>query len=146
STPYTVRPFSEPELARASEMDHRHMKRFNVRLSQIRIRVEHAFGQLKGRFPSLRCMGAHLDTKEVYEVIEALIILHNMCLYYRDEPEQIKDILLVDRDLLRNSDGNEGFDAVYFEGEPSIPAHETEEWLRVEGYRLRNELLDIVCP
>ncbi|THU87949.1 hypothetical protein K435DRAFT_680749, partial [Dendrothele bispora CBS 962.96] len=134
---YTVHPFNEAELRDASERDRRRMKAFNFKLSSICIHVEHASGALKGRFASLRCIGAHLDIREVYAVIEALIILHNMCLYYRDEPEQIMSAILLDSALLRDDNENNGFDSVHIEGEAFLPAHETEDWLREAGFLVR---------
>ncbi|KAJ7888199.1 hypothetical protein B0H13DRAFT_1582675, partial [Mycena leptocephala] len=52
---YTVRPFSEAELAKATSPAHRRqMKDFNFKLSKQRITVEHAFGCLKLRCRSLQ--------------------------------------------------------------------------------------------
>ncbi|PBK65329.1 hypothetical protein ARMSODRAFT_892022, partial [Armillaria solidipes] len=147
--PYTLRPFSEPEIENATGLLQRRMKDFNFKLSGVRISVEHAFGAWKGRFPSLRCMGAHRDVQDIYRVVEALIVLHNMCLYYDDHPENIVNIVLRDTDLRTDhddGDAEEGFGGETIDGEPNVPAHETATWLKEEGYRMRLNLLDEVCP
>ncbi|THU82340.1 hypothetical protein K435DRAFT_808370 [Dendrothele bispora CBS 962.96] len=63
-----------------------------------------------------------------------------------DEPEQIMSAILLDSELLRDNNENDGFDSVHIEGEAFLPAHETEDWLREAGFLVRKELLDIVCP
>ncbi|THU92289.1 hypothetical protein K435DRAFT_672379, partial [Dendrothele bispora CBS 962.96] len=139
--PYTLRPFSEPELDKATPLDRKRMRDFNYKLSSVCISVEHAFGQLKGRFPSLRCMGAHEDIHEVYRVIEALLILHNMCLYHNDSPKDILDSLF-DDELFRDG---EGWDSVVI-GDVSAPTNETEARLKEAGYRMRMQILNEVFP
>lgn len=119
------------------------MKQFNYVLSSQRITVEHAFGQLKGRFQSLRFLGAHRDIKEMYEAIETLIILHNMCIFHQDRPEDIMDIIIGSPDLIRD---NEGFDGIHIIGDPNLPAHETEAWLQRKGFKMRLDILNKVFP
>jgi hypothetical protein len=41
---------------------------------------------LKGRFRSLKEMGPYADIQEMYKAIEAMLILHNMCIDYGDKP------------------------------------------------------------
>ena len=55
-----------------------HQQCFNNRLSKSRVVVEHAFGQLKGRW---RCLRNKLSVciDDVPEVIGAYCILHNLC-------------------------------------------------------------------
>ncbi|KAL1948348.1 hypothetical protein VTO73DRAFT_12423 [Trametes versicolor] len=89
SSPYVLRPFSEPEVAAASAQDRQRMREFNARISSIRIASEHTFGRLKGRFTSLKCMGPHDDLDDLYKAIEALMILHNICIEWKDKPEYI---------------------------------------------------------
>ena len=55
SSPYLVRPFDANELAREESAHRRErMTQFNYELSRVRVRVEQAYGRLKGRFPSLK--------------------------------------------------------------------------------------------
>ena len=50
---------------------------FNSQLSHARVRVEHAFGRLKGRWRCLRTkLGIHI--RDVPEVIGACCVLHNV--------------------------------------------------------------------
>lgn len=119
------------------------MKQFNYVLSSQRITVEHAFGQLKGQFQSLQFLGAHRDIKEMYEVIETLIILHNMCIFHQDRPQDIIDMIIGSPDLIRDE---EGFDGVQINGDPNLPAYETEAWLQREGYKMRLDILNRVFP
>ncbi|KAJ3981565.1 hypothetical protein F5890DRAFT_1534734 [Lentinula detonsa] len=125
------------------------MKDFNFKLSKQRITVEHAFGCLKLRFRSLQMMGAHENVQDAWRAIDSLMIVHNMCLYYDDQPAQLDDysedihddgIGDWDGDILPEmTQNNVG-------GPADIPHSERAASLRVEGYRLRNELMDIVCP
>ncbi|KAF5332528.1 hypothetical protein D9611_005120 [Ephemerocybe angulata] len=86
SSPWVVRPFDETELSRAPAEDVPRMRRFNKRLSSVRIGVEHAFGRLKRRFRSLQNFTPHRDIRETYKAIEAMLVLHNLCIEYRDKP------------------------------------------------------------
>ncbi|KAF7367609.1 DDE Tnp4 domain-containing protein [Mycena sanguinolenta] len=147
STPFTVRPFSEPELAQASEKDRRRMKDFNFTLSSERIRVEHAFGCFKLRFQSARMMGIHKDVQDVWRALDALLVMHNMCLWHNDHPKHLEDY----RDSLRDDDAPGGnhdepeVDEQVFDT-PDIPAEETAAWLKDRGLELRQQLLDQVFP
>ncbi|KAF9019501.1 hypothetical protein BDZ89DRAFT_313433 [Hymenopellis radicata] len=128
-------------------IDKRRMRHFNKLLSSVRISVEHAFGALKGRFPSLRCMGAHKDPDDIYRVIEALIVLHNMMLFIGDKPEHIWTMNLdSENQSSGDEDRDEGFEGDIFEDDPNIPEHETDAWLKAEGYRLRIKIFNDVCP
>ncbi|KIL67330.1 hypothetical protein M378DRAFT_74002, partial [Amanita muscaria Koide BX008] len=149
--PYTMRPFSEPEITKALVNDQERMRKFNQRLSSVRISAEHAFGVLKGRFLSLRVMGPHDDVQEIYRVIEALMILHNFCIEHDDQPEDIYDyVLRLDGDADNAEDpdeedsGNFGCEDII--GEAQIPGHETDSWLKIQGYRKRIVLLNELFP
>jgi hypothetical protein len=146
STPYTVRPFSEPELANASDKDKKRMKDFNFILSSERIRVEHGFGCFKLRFQSARIMGGHKDVQDVWRAIDALLILHNMCLHHGDHPKHLEDY----REDLGNDRTGERVepdpnDFFVFQP-PEVPAIETGAWLKEQGLQLREKLLNLVCP
>ncbi|KAJ8535265.1 hypothetical protein ON010_g13475 [Phytophthora cinnamomi] len=55
---------------------------FYSQLAKIRIRVEHCFGMLKGRFPLLKYLRCRLQNKkymlDVIRLIQSAMILHNM--------------------------------------------------------------------
>lgn len=53
--------------------------------------MEHAFGDLKGRFPSLKCLGGVDDLPNLFRAIEALLILHNICIELNDNAREIED-------------------------------------------------------
>ncbi|KAJ7776059.1 hypothetical protein DFH07DRAFT_732102, partial [Mycena maculata] len=144
--PYTVRPFSEPELANTGERDRKRMKDFNFILSSEHIRVEHAFGCFKLRFQSARMMGGHKDVQDVWRAVDALLILHNMCLHgdHTKYLEQYREDLGNDRtgEERPEPDPNDFF---VFQP-PSVPAIETGAWLKEQGLQLREQLLNLVCP
>jgi hypothetical protein len=147
-----MHPFSEPEVKKASPSHQEQMRKFNQRLSGVCISVEHAFGVFKGRFLSLRVMGAHDDMQEIYRVMEALIILHNICIELEDRPEDIIDFVLqLDSDDYppENFDADEDIQVDNIEdiaGQPQIPGHETDLWLKKQGYQKRLALLDELIP
>lgn len=125
------------------------MREFNKRLSSIRIRVEHAFGLLKGRFPSLKEFGRHDDMAEAYKAIEALMILHNICIDFGDKPEDIWDFDATDEwtddggSEMEDPDEVDEPDAL---PAPNVPARETETWLKNAGRAKRMALLNMLFP
>lgn len=68
---------------------------FNKRVSQIRIRSEHAIGFLKGRFQSLRglrcSIRSQIDMQFTNAWIVACITAHNFAMRYEDEAGFQKD-------------------------------------------------------
>jgi len=52
-------------------------RHWNRELSTLRVRVEHAFGLLKGQFPALQALLGN-DLKAMWETVEALLIVHNI--------------------------------------------------------------------
>lgn len=157
TSPYTVRPFDEPEMA-AARQDHTlyyRMRRFNEILSGERAMVERAFGLWKNRFLSLKEMGGHNEMQEIYRVIEALIVLHNMCIAHGDHPEHIPSLPSEQR-TDRASDIEppdlDGDDPIYHIGGPEvdvhrpIPAHETDEYLKRRGRQFRNAIFNRLVP
>lgn len=114
----------------------------------MRVISEHAFGRLKGRFPSLKDMGHHNNVHDLYKAIEALMILHNIC--WKDEPEYIwkydpTDPPRPDEEMPQEIDADENINVVVAGG-TDIPSHETDEWLKEEGYRKRQAILDDLFP
>jgi len=151
-----VRPFSEPELQRATDViEKQRMKDFNYNLSKQRITVEHAFGALKGRFRALRHLGAHRDEQDNWQVIEALLILHNMCLFYSDHPETFAQLpkfhespsslaAMAEVDLTEEILNNPPVSMV--DGPTNLPQYETDTWLKEQGQVVRRRLLDELFP
>lgn len=144
SSPYILRPFTEPEVTAASLRDRRRMRDFNACLSSMRVISEHAFGRLKGRSPSLKDMGHHNNVHDLYKAIEALMILHNICIDWKDEPEYI-DPPRPDEEMPEEIDANENINIVVAGG-TDIPSHKTNKWLKEEGYRKRQAILDDLFP
>ncbi|KAJ7194554.1 hypothetical protein GGX14DRAFT_377911, partial [Mycena pura] len=148
--PYTVRPHSSVELAVAvSPLHRRRMKDFNYMLSKQHISVEHAFGCLKLCFRSLQMMGAHANVDDVWRAIDALLIMHNMCLWYGDHPqsfEEYSDKLGDDRIREVQDEDHDTILSLSSMGAANIPRHETATWLKQQGIQFQKELLDIVCP
>ncbi|KAF8578402.1 hypothetical protein K439DRAFT_1300408, partial [Ramaria rubella] len=91
SSPYLVWLFNEPKICKCSKIEQMHWCDFNKCLSHIRIWVEHAFGLLKGRFPALKAMGSANNIQEVYKAVEALMVVHNLCIDMDNHPEDILD-------------------------------------------------------
>jgi hypothetical protein len=58
--------------------------------------VEWAFGQLKARFPSLKKLGMVSDMGDIYQAIEAMMVIHNICYDLGNSPDgfciQLDDI------------------------------------------------------
>ncbi|EEB98236.1 hypothetical protein MPER_02295, partial [Moniliophthora perniciosa FA553] len=146
--PYTLRPFIDPEIEKASSLIEKQcMKDFNYTLSKQQITVKHAFGALKGCFPSLRFLGSHRDVNDNWRVIEALMILHNICLYYNDHPELIDDFVIV-MDT-RTQDDHEDIPPASPTPDMEslgLPLNETDAWLQEKGHKLHKEILDSVFP
>ena len=121
------------------------MRAFNKRLSGVRIEVEHAFGLLKGRFRSLKEMGAHADIQEMYRAIEALLILHNICIDYGDKPDNDWEINM-DEEGSVDSEHEEDPDAMIIENGENIPARETDAWLKRQGRAKRMIIFNDLFP
>lgn len=86
-TKFTIRPFTDTELTN-DPVEAKRRRDWNRRLSKLRISIEHAFGMLKGRFPSLRNMpGQNLD--RIFKTIEALMVVHNILVEMHDDPAEI---------------------------------------------------------
>jgi hypothetical protein len=134
-TKFSIRPFNDHDLTE-DPIEARRRKIFNKKLSQLRIFVEHAFGRLKGRFPHLRWMpGRHLT--EMYQIIEALMIFHNILEELGDDPTTI-----------RGFNGLEDDDAEMVRGDAPdrIDADLDADDLYRSGLLRRKQLLDLVVP
>lgn len=123
------------------------MRRFNFRLSSVRIASEHAYGMLKGRFLSLKEMGKHSDIQDIYRAIEAMIVLHNICIDWGDKPEDSWSFSLRDdweshEEDEEDEDVNNEVGGEIIEGEAEVPVYETERWLKEEGRRKRQAIFE----
>lgn len=107
-TKFTIRPFADHDLTN-NRTTAKARRDWNYKLSRLRIRVEHAFGMLKGRFPALRRMPGG-DLNRIFTCIEALLVIHNILLEVRDDPTDIDDYDGADdlglMDLVRRGDAD----------------------------------------
>ncbi|TFY54866.1 hypothetical protein EVJ58_g8606 [Rhodofomes roseus] len=71
SSPFVLRPFTEPEVAHATPERHRRMRMFNRLVSSIRL------------------FGTPVDVEDMYRAVEALMSVHNFCIDEGDHPEDI---------------------------------------------------------
>ena len=121
-TKFTIRPFADHDLtndpAEASACHH-----FNRELSHLHVRVENAFGILKGQFLALCTFTGH-NIRQMWMFVESLLILHNILQEFGDDPYDI-----------------EGFNGQE-EDDPS-PPNEAESVL-VDGARGRNRISENV--
>ena len=88
-TKYTIRPFHDHDLTHNTP-EATQRKKWNKKLSSVRIKIEHAFRRLKGRFPILRDFPA-IDMLNTYHTIEALLILYIILEAVADDAESIED-------------------------------------------------------
>jgi hypothetical protein len=141
-----MRPFDEGEFTHAPAADHPRMRAFNKRLSSVRITSEHAFGLLKGRFPSLKEMGRHEDIQDAFKAIEAMMIIHNICIDWNDRPDCIWDFNPTDDWSDDDDDDDVDADLEVIGGEAHVPDHETNAWLKEMGRQKRNVILNELFP
>lgn len=83
-TPYMMIPFRDP-------LNHT-QRHFNKIHCSARMRIEHAFGQLKKRFPCLH-YGVRLKLNNIPKAIAAACILHNISKFLKDS-DDFEDILV----------------------------------------------------
>lgn len=104
---------------------------------------------LKGHFPALRLLGGISNIDDIYRVIHALMVLHNMCIMHHDRPEDIPDFQLFDSAAVPLTPDD--VEQVEEYGMPvqnriELPAHETDEWLREAGLQKREDLFNELIP
>jgi hypothetical protein len=150
SSPYVLRPFTDPETNDQPRREQTRRRAFNRRISSIRVYVEHAFGMLKGRFPALKEFPAMDDMLDVYRTVEALMVIHNLCIDWGDHPEAICDY---DPQNSHEDEEDEElnlemgiYSSVELEGEGDVPAYETDPWLKREGDRKRMNIVNDMFP
>lgn len=113
--------------------------------------MEHAFGMVKGRFPSLKDLPPEHDIRDTYRVVEALLTLHNLCINFGDCPECIPFFDDSDPDRDEDDDVVNDVDVTGYGGiaegvEVELPAWETDEWLKEAGRRRRLAILNDLFP
>jgi hypothetical protein len=87
-------------------------------------------------------MGAHKTVQDIYRVIEALIVLHNIAIDFGDKPD---DRWRIGEDPDDQDDSNDGdTDALVedVQGPAAVPEHETADWLKEQGRLKRLRILD----
>ncbi|EPS94762.1 hypothetical protein FOMPIDRAFT_1129721, partial [Fomitopsis schrenkii] len=132
---YTIRPFNDHDLT-SDPTEARRRKKFNKRLSQLRIAVEHAFGRLKGRFPALRAMhGRKLG--DIYRAVEALMIIHNILERRSDDPRRIPRF---------NGREDRDRDGVRGRAAEEMELWESDDAMYRAGLYRRKQLLDKIIP
>lgn len=140
-----LRPYSEPELDGHCGAELRRRYAFNRKLSSIRIYIEHTFGLFKSRFQSLRKFGRHEDIQQAYRVIQALMVVHNLCIDLEDHPMEMDDVGHIEEEEGGWEDqlgyGGSGLDEAV-----QLPEGETEDALREEGWNKREEILNKLFP
>ena len=146
SSPYLLRPYSEPELDGyyGDELRRRHA--FNRKLSSIRIYIEHAFGLLKSRFQSLRQLGRHEDIQQTYRVIQALMVTHNLCIDLGDHPMEVSGAESAPEE--RGLGIQLGYGGIEVDEDEltQLPEGETGEELREQGRNKREAILNELFP
>ncbi|KZT60620.1 hypothetical protein CALCODRAFT_429004 [Calocera cornea HHB12733] len=145
TTPYTLRPFADNDLGARGSAEEARRKAFNRHLAGQRIIIEHAFGDLKGRFRSLCDLGTMDNMEELYKVIEAMLVLHNICIILGDRPEEIEDFEQVmdaghdEESELQSARWEQGLDG---ESMTSSQLHETDLYLRTKGRHVQLRVLN----
>ena len=89
-------------------------------------------------------MGEHKDIQMIYEAIEAMLVLHNICIDWNDHPDTIWQYNSTDIWEDRVDDEDEetevGIDDI--EGEANIPKCETPQYLKDEGWQKQQIIFD----
>jgi len=145
SSPYLLRPYSEPELDGYYGHELQRRRAFNRRLSSIRIYIEHVFGLLKSRFQSLRQLGRHEDIQQTYRVIQALMVAHNLCIDFGDHLMDTNSVggMLEEESRLENGPGHGGIEVDEL---AQLPEGEMEEELRERGRNQWEVILNELFP
>lgn len=70
----------------------RQQQHFNYRLSSKRMKIEHTFGLLKGRFRKLKVMMDIDRVEDIPLLVTSACVLHNFCLLNEDDVEMFLDL------------------------------------------------------
>ncbi|KIK91742.1 hypothetical protein PAXRUDRAFT_796329, partial [Paxillus rubicundulus Ve08.2h10] len=151
--PYILCPFTDPEVDNGGNIaEQYHCCKFNNHLSSIHITVKHTFGLLKGCFPILKDLPLEIDIQNTYHLVHALMVMHNICIDVEDHPEDIPEIVFGDDPTFpEDTEGDEDADisnygAQVVDGPIDIPAWESDEWLRREGEKRPEQILNDIYP
>jgi hypothetical protein len=79
----------------------------------------------------------------MYKAIEAMMIIHNICIDLQDKPDDNWDFKATDRS---DSNSDDGMGGETIEGEAEVLVHETENWLMKQGRQKQLILLDELFP
>lgn len=144
-TKFTIRPFAEHDLTN-DPLEARARKRWNYDLAHLRVRIEHSYGRLKGRFPLLRCMtGENLEV--MWRTIEACLIMHNILSELGDDPATIEGFNGLEDEIEDENEVDENMQNNLNVGErvrQSTVNRMAEEELYRTGLFRRKELLRLV--
>lgn len=132
-TPYTIRPFDETELRAA---DRARLRNFNEKLSSARIISEHAFGEIKGRFPALKNLPG-CDVVRTYLSVEAMFIMHNIFKIIGDKAEDIPDFDPHDHHAAALVSSHSAAHAV---ADPVANNHQRHDHFRHQGFETAEQL------
>ena len=138
-------PFDEQEVSSKPPAEHLRMQEFNCRLSSIHIKSEHAFGLLKGHFPALKEMGRHENIQDAFKAIEALMIIHNICIDWKDRPDHMWDFEPTDH-WSDDEEVDADVGGVVIVHEARIPANETYAWLKGKGREKHDVVFNQLFP
>ncbi|KAF8686121.1 DDE superfamily endonuclease [Rhizoctonia solani] len=141
STGYPLSPFVLIPFARHERQgeDRPRKVQFNRCISRARVLVERTFGKLKSRFPSLVMMGDIGNPEVLYRVIEALMVLHNICY-------DLHDTVSGESDAFIEAGGE--YDWVDWEEEDVHvgPGANINEEVLTAGREFRIRCMDKICP
>lgn len=89
NTSYSIGPYKSPYIKDISD------RKFNQKLSSVRVDIEHAFGILKGRWESLIGLRLMIWSREKYKLavkwITACWVLHNILVDLKDDWDRKED-------------------------------------------------------
>lgn len=113
--------------------------------------MEHAFGDLKGRFQALKCIGGTDNLPLMFRAIESLLILHNICIEYGDKAADLPDFRVDDLYPDGASEGDsdsedEGMAWVGMADSTRNLPGESDEALKQRGKAFRLNILDLIVP
>lgn len=143
-TKFTIRPFADNDLTN-NRLEARARRRWNFDLSHLRVRIEHSYGRLKGRFPLLRRMtGENLQV--MWRTIEACLIMHNILTELGDDPTTIEGFNGLE-EVDNNNEVNENMQHTLNNNDQArqnAANRMTEEDLYRTGLLRRKQLLNLV--
>src|SRR5882724_5619380 len=103
------------------------------------------------KVPGLKELGGTHDMSALYNAVEALMVVHNLCISLDDHPEDIWDYDPSDDTMVEEEEEEDGDSGIQNYGNVilqrvQLPGRETEAWLKAHGIAKRLELLTKLCP